>query len=47
MAARLQELGFTFLNTAGAKTDGAYLSVLRKLGANIEPDWIAYQKELA
>ena len=47
VVAKLRELGFSFLNTAGVKTDEAYLSVLRGLGANIEPDWVAYQKELA
>ncbi len=39
--------GITFLNTAGVKADAAYLGVLRRLGANIEPDWIAWQAALA
>ena len=47
VCAALAEQSFTFLNTAGAKTDTAYLSVLRRLGANIEPDWIAFESALA
>ena len=38
--------GTTFLNTAGVKADAAYLGVLRRLGANIEPDWVAYEAAL-
>ncbi len=45
--AALRAQGTTFLNTAGAKADAAYLDVLRRLGANIEPDWIAWQAALA
>lgn len=42
----LAEQGVTFLNTAGVKADTAYLGVLRRLGANIEPDWIAFEASL-
>ena len=45
--AALRDQGVTFLNTAGVKTDQAYLGVLHRLGANIEPDWIAYEAALA
>ncbi|WP_407540882.1 GNAT family N-acetyltransferase [Deinococcus radiomollis] len=45
--AALWTQGVTFLNTAGVKTDRAYLGVLRQLGANIEPDWIAYEAVMA
>lgn len=38
--------GFTFLNTAGVKADAAYLGVLRRVGATIEPDWIAFEASL-
>ncbi len=41
----LRDLHFGFLNTAGVKADRAYLGVLRRLGATIEPDWIAYGRE--
>lgn len=44
VARSLAALGVTFLNTAGVKRDVAYLGVLRRLGANIEPDWIAYAR---
>jgi GNAT superfamily N-acetyltransferase len=44
--AALQHQEMTFLNTAGVKTDAAYLGVLRRLGANIEPDWIAFEAAL-
>ena len=47
VCAALRTQGVTFLNTAGVKTDAAYLGVLRRLGANIEPDWIAYEAALA
>ena len=42
----LEEHGLTFLNTAGVKADTAYLGILRRLGANIEPDWIAFEAPL-
>jgi GNAT superfamily N-acetyltransferase len=38
--------GFDFLNAAGVKTDVAYLSLLQRLGANIEPDWVSYERKL-
>lgn len=44
---QLKEDGFEFLNVAGVKDDAGYLAVVRRLGANIEPDWISYEKELA
>jgi len=47
VCAALAEQGFTFLNTAGVKADRRYLGVLRRLGANIEPDWIAFESALA
>jgi GNAT superfamily N-acetyltransferase len=43
-ARKLQADGTEFLNVAGSATDTAYLAVLRRLGANIEPDWIAYER---
>ena len=43
---QLKADGFEFLNAAGVKTDTAYLSLLQRLGANIEPDWISYQRDL-
>lgn len=45
VARTLQSQGVTFLNTAGSKKDTTYLGVLRRLGANIEPDWIAWERE--
>ena len=42
-ARALREQGFTFLNAAGSARDMAYLRVLRQVGANIEPDWIAWE----
>ncbi len=42
VCAALHAQGFSFLNTAGVGTDAAYLGVLRRLGANIEPDWVAF-----
>ncbi|WP_135230255.1 GNAT family N-acetyltransferase [Deinococcus fonticola] len=45
VARTLQSQGITFLNTAGSQRDAAYLGVLRRLGANIEPDWIAWELE--
>ncbi len=39
VCATLHAQGFGFLNTAGVGTDAAYLGVLRRLSANIEPDW--------
>ena len=42
----LNAQGFGFLNTASVGTDAAYLGVLRRLRANIEPDWIAFQAAL-
>jgi len=47
VCAALAAQNFTFLNTAGVKADRAYLGVLRRLGANIEPDWIAFESALA
>lgn len=47
VCAALGAQGVTFLNTAGVKADAAYLGVLRRLGANIEPDWVAYEAALA
>lgn len=44
VCAALHAQGFDFLNTAGVGSDAAYLGVLRRLGANIEPDWIAYER---
>ncbi|ADV66363.1 GNAT family N-acetyltransferase [Deinococcus maricopensis] len=41
--AALHHAGTPFLNTAGVTTDAAYLRVLTRLGARIEPDWIAYR----
>ena len=41
----LQAGGLPFLNVAGSKRDAAYLGVLRRLGANIEPDWLAWERE--
>jgi len=41
----LQAEGLGFLNVAGSARDRAYLGVLRRLGANIEPDWIAFEKQ--
>ena len=46
VCAALHAQGFGFLNTAGVGTDAAYLGVLRRLGANIEPDWIAFEAAL-
>jgi len=46
VCAALHAQGFGFLNTAGVGTDAAYLGVLRRLRANIEPDWIAFQAAL-
>jgi GNAT superfamily N-acetyltransferase len=46
ICAALQHQGLAFLNTAGVKADAAFLGVLRRLGANIEPDWVAYQAAL-
>ena len=42
-ARALQNQGITFLNTAGSAADRAYLRALRQVGANIEPDWIAWE----
>lgn len=42
VCAALRGQGFNFLNTAGVRADTAYLGVLRRLGAAIEPDWIAF-----
>lgn len=41
---QLQERDCPFLNTAGVRSDVAYLAVLRSLGATIEPDWIAFER---
>lgn len=45
VARSLQAGGLSFLNVAGSKRDAAYLGVLRRLGANIEPDWLAWERE--
>ncbi|WP_104991781.1 GNAT family N-acetyltransferase [Deinococcus sp. NW-56] len=45
VARSVQAGGMTFLNVAGSAGDTAYLGVLRRLGANIEPDWIAWERE--
>jgi len=45
VARRLQTQGTAFLNVAGSTRDVAYLGVLRRLGAHIEPDWIAWERE--
>ncbi|SMB96252.1 GNAT family N-acetyltransferase [Deinococcus hopiensis] len=45
VARRLQAEGMGFLNVAGSARDRAYLGVLRRLGANIEPDWTAWERE--
>ncbi|EYB68980.1 hypothetical protein DEIPH_ctg012orf0042 [Deinococcus phoenicis] len=45
VARQLGEQGLGFLNAAGSARDAAYLGVLRRLGANIEPDWIAFERE--
>ena len=47
VCAALHAQGFGFLNTAGVGTDAAHLGVLRRLGANIEPDWIAFEAALS
>ena len=47
VCAALHAQGFGFLNTAGVGTDAAYLGVLRRLGANIEPDWIGFEAALS
>ncbi|CAM3841872.1 GNAT family N-acetyltransferase [Deinococcus frigens] len=44
-ARQLQANGVDFLNVAGSSQDSAYLGVLRRLGANIEPDWIAHEAQ--
>ena len=44
-ARQLQEEGTGFLNVAGSARDRAYLGTLRRLGANIEPDWTAWERE--
>lgn len=46
VCATLHTQGFGFLNTAGVDTDAAYLGVLRRLSANIEPDGIAFEAAL-
>lgn len=45
VARSLQAGGVAFLNVAGSARDAAYLGVLRRLGASIEPDWIAWERE--
>lgn len=45
VARRLQAGGLGFLNVAGSAQDVAYLGVLRRLGAQLEPDWIAWERE--
>ncbi|SEJ70463.1 Acetyltransferase (GNAT) family protein [Deinococcus reticulitermitis] len=45
VARSLQPGGVAFLNVAGSARDAAYLGVLRRLGASIEPDWIAWERE--
>ncbi|GAA5514203.1 acetyltransferase YpeA [Deinococcus carri] len=45
VARQLQAQGLGFLNVAGSGRDTAYLGVLRRLGANIEPDWLAWERE--
>ncbi|PNY81295.1 GNAT family N-acetyltransferase [Deinococcus koreensis] len=47
VARAVQKGGRAFLNTAGSARDAAYLGVLRRSGANIEPDWIAYDRSIA
>ncbi|MDL2343303.1 GNAT family N-acetyltransferase [Deinococcus sp. MIMF12] len=44
VARSVQAGEMTFLNVAGSARDVAYLGVLRRLGANIEPDWIAWER---
>jgi GNAT superfamily N-acetyltransferase len=40
----LREQSIAFLNTAGVRSDEAYLGLVRSLGATIEPDWISYER---
>jgi GNAT superfamily N-acetyltransferase len=42
----LKAQGFEFLNVAGVKSDIGYVAVQRRLGANIEPDWISYEQNI-
>lgn len=42
----LQADEILFLNTAGVRSDDAYLGLLRSLGATIEPDWIAFERRV-
>lgn len=42
----LREQQVAFLNTAGVRSDDAYLELLRSLGATIEPDWISYERAI-
>lgn len=44
VARTLQAGGMTFLNVAGSARDAAYLGTLRRLGAHLEPDWIAWER---
>lgn len=46
VARSLQAQGLAFLNVAGSARDSAYLGVLRWAGANVEPDWIAFEREV-
>jgi len=43
VCASLHAQGLTFLNTAGVGSDHAYLGLLRRLGADIEPAWLAFE----
>lgn len=45
VARSLQAEGVAFLNVAGSGRDAAYLGVLRRLGASIEPDWVAWERD--
>lgn len=42
----LHTAGVPFLNTAGVRTDQAFLGLLGSAGARIEPDWVSYERAL-
>ncbi|MBB5236116.1 GNAT family N-acetyltransferase [Deinococcus budaensis] len=46
VARRLQAQDVPFLNVAGSGRDAAYLGVLRRLGAHLEPDWVAWERDV-
>ncbi len=46
VARSLQTHGLSFLNVAGVVRDTAYLGMLQRLGAKIEPDWVAWELKI-